>query len=171
MASFEEVIMHATDTASVQARLESRILQEGFGPGAWHGADLRAAIANVTPDIASWRPAPGRHNIAELALHHAYYQRSVRERLSGTEVEPFVVAGPEGNDFFDLSSPGAPSWPEIQAIVATQQERLAALVTDIGAGRVTSPLDEGARFDLVLGITCHAVYHAGQMQLIKALRG
>jgi hypothetical protein len=29
------------------------------------------------------------------------------------------------------------------------------------------PADQ--RFTLVLGITCHAVYHAGQIQLIKRL--
>jgi len=32
-------------------------------------------------------------------------------------------------------------------------------------------LPERERFDLVLGITCHAIYHAGQIQLVKALRG
>ena len=30
--------------------------------------------------------------------------------------------------------------------------------------------DRAEAFDLVLGITCHAVYHAGQVQLIKRLR-
>jgi hypothetical protein len=29
---------------------------------------------------------------------------------------------------------------------------------------------DGGRFDLVLGITGHAIYHAGQIQLIKRLR-
>jgi len=28
---------------------------------------------------------------------------------------------------------------------------------------------EKERFDLALGVTCHAVYHAGQIQLIKVL--
>ena len=61
---------------------ESRVLKEGYGPGAWHGADLKAALADVTPALAFWRPGPGRHNIAEIALHHAYYARVVRERIS-----------------------------------------------------------------------------------------
>ena len=60
-----------TTTVKVPAGLESRVLQEGYGPGAWHGADLRAALTDVTPALAFWRPAPGRHNIAEIALHHA----------------------------------------------------------------------------------------------------
>jgi hypothetical protein len=41
--------------------IESRVLNEGYGPGAWHGADLKAAIADVTPALAFWRPAEGRH--------------------------------------------------------------------------------------------------------------
>jgi hypothetical protein len=50
-----------------------------------------------------------------------------------------------------------------------EQGRLAAVIADIAAGRVKSPLTEGERFDLVLGITCHAIYHAGQVQLVKRL--
>jgi len=34
---------------------------------------------------------------------------------------------------------------------------------------LASPLGESEWLDLVLGITCHAVYHAGQIQLIKRL--
>jgi hypothetical protein len=41
----------------------------------------------------------------------------------------------------------------------------------MATGRVSSPLAEGEQLELVLGITCHAVYHAGQVQLIKRLRG
>ena len=52
-----------------------------------------------------------------------------------------------------------------------QQQRLGALVADIETGKVTSPLAHEDRFNLMLGITCHAVYHAGQIQLIKRLRG
>ena len=62
--------------------IESRVLNDGYGPGAWHGADLKAALADVAPARA-----------------------------------------------------------------------------------------DAERFKLVLGITCHAIYHAGQIQLIKRLRG
>ena len=74
-----------------QTGVDSRILQEGYGPGAWHGPDLESALADVTPALALWRPAPGRHNIAEIALHHAYCVRSVRTQLSGRPAEPFVL--------------------------------------------------------------------------------
>src|SRR5918999_1800496 len=80
----------------LDTRVLARILEEGYGPGAWHGADLKAAIADVSPDLAFWRPSPARHNIAEVALHHAYFARQVRGRLTGGEPEPFVLEGGEG---------------------------------------------------------------------------
>jgi len=36
--------------------------------------------------------------------------------------------------------------------------------------RVTPAFAEAERLELVLGITCRAVYHAGQVQLLKRLR-
>ncbi len=146
-------------TTTIEKTELSRVLDEGYGPGAWHGPDLKAALADVGPELAFWRPAPGRHNIAEIALHHAFYVRSVRGQLSGTPPEPFVLEGPMPEDtWFD---PAGLSWPQIQAVVEEQQSRLAAVVAD------AQPDTE--RFNLVLGITCHAIYHAGQVQLLKRL--
>jgi hypothetical protein len=153
--------------AGSDARVLARILMEGYGPGAWHGSDLKASLADVDAELAFWRPARGRHNIAEIALHHAYCARAVRGKLSGAALEPFVV---EGDDWFELGGKGGPSWPEVQSVVEAEQERLADVLADLGAGRARSPLGEQERFDLVLGITCHAVYHAGQVQLVKRLR-
>ena len=146
---------------------ESRVLKEGYGPGAWHGADLKAALADVTPALAFWRPGPGRHNIAEIALHHAYYARVVRERISGRPVEPFVF---DGEDWFAVADESALAWPKILSIVETEHTRLGNLIEAIETAKATSPLGDAERFNLVLGITCHAIYHAGQVQLIKRLR-
>lgn len=155
----------ADKTIAPPSGVNTRVLSEGYGPGAWHGADLKAALADVSSDTAFRRPGPGRHNIAEIALHHAYYQYSVRGRLASGAIEPFVL---EGDDWFDETGEGL-GWPAIQALVADQQHRLASVVSDIEAGRVSSPLSADERFGLVLGITCHAVYHAGQVQLIKKI--
>ena len=148
--------------------VESRVLREGYGPGAWHGPDLKAALADVTPALAFWRPGPGRHNIAEIALHHAYYARSVRAQVSGKDAEPFVMAG---EDWFAVDDERKLSWENIRATVDEQQERLGALIRDVETGAVSSPVTADERLTLVLGITCHAIYHAGQVQLIKRLRG
>jgi hypothetical protein len=96
----------SSNTTAATPRLD-RILQEGYGPGAWHGPDLKAALADVGSDLAFWRPSPSRHNIAEIALHHAYFARQVRGQLTGEEPGVFVL---EGEEWFALPDGSRLSW-------------------------------------------------------------
>ncbi len=150
--------------AALETQLLTRILDEGYGPGAWHGADFKAALADVKTDLAFWRPAPERHNIAEIALHHAYCVRSVRAQLSGQPAEPFVL---EGEDWFTLADASTLSWTKVRSVIESEQKKLAAVVS--ARGDTPSSLTAEEWLNLVLGVTCHAVYHAGQVQLIKRL--
>ena len=167
--------------AGLPATTFNRILDEGYGAGAWYGSDLRAAIADVTPATAFKRPASGRHNIAEVALHHAYWAGQVTAKLTGGdhpnaqsprvgdpgEPPAFPLVGKE--DWFDLNDESKLSWAAITALVDASQQRLARAAGEIASGARTSPLSEAEQFDFVLGITGHAAYHAGQIQLIKKL--
>ena len=155
-------------TSNTAVAIESRVLSEAWGPGAWHGADLKAAIADVKPAVAFWRPAPGRHNIAEIALHHAFFARSVRSQISGQPAEAFVLPGEE---WFALDDEKKLPWSKIQATLEKEQKHLADLIASLETVTMNSPLGATERFNLVLGIACHAIYHAGQVQLIKRLRG
>jgi DinB family protein len=146
------------------SQLTLRILREGYGEGAWHGPDLKAALGDVTSGLAFWRPGPGRHNIAEIALHHAYTIHGVRAKLGG-DVEPFVLAG---EDWFELPDESRLSWSKVLELVALEHERLEDLTRGFGAS--ADPAIDAERFNQILGITCHAAYHAGQIQLVKRLR-
>lgn len=158
----------ASVNPTIPQGLDSRLLNEGYGPGAWHGPDLKAALNDVPAAVAFWRPAADRHNIAEISLHHAYCVRGVRSKISGVPAEPFVL---DGDDWFAVADANTLSWPAIQSTVESEQRQLSALVGDIEAGRRKSPLTMIEQFDVVLGIACHAIYHAGQIQLIKRLAG
>ena len=160
--------MNTTTIDKTAHAVDTRILREGYGEGAWHGPDLKAALDEITPGLAFRRPAPGRHNIAEVAVHHAYCVRNVRAKLTGKAPERFVL---DGDDWFELDDASRLSWSAIADLVRGEQQKLADCVGDIAAGRTKSPLSDADRFDLVLGITCHAVYHAGQVQLVKRLLG
>ena len=164
--------MSATETRTptpvgLPPAIFTRILDEGYGPGAWYGSDLRAAIADVTPASAFRRPGQGRHNIAEVALHHAYWVGQITAKLTGGEPSSFPLVGKE--DWFDLNDESRLSWAAITALVDTSQQRLSRAVGEMASGARVSPLSEAERFDFVLGITGHAAYHAGQIQLIKKL--
>ncbi len=155
-----------TTLTGLPAATFNRVLDEGYGSGAWYGADLRTAISDVSERAAFTRPATGRHNIAEVALHHAYWAGQIAGKLTGSVVAPFPL---EGEDWFDLSGEARLSWSAITAALEASQERLSQAVSEIASGARTSPLGEADRFDLVVGITGHAAYHAGQIQLIKKL--
>ena len=159
--------MSATTTkTSTPAATFKRILDEGYGPGAWYGADLRAALADVPPTAAFERPARGRHNIAEIALHHAYWLGQVESKLTGAPAARLPV---EGEDWFDLNDESQVSWTSIQALVEAAHQRLSRAAVETASGARVSPLSEAERLDFVIGITGHAAYHAGQVQLIKKL--
>jgi hypothetical protein len=152
--------------AVVPETILTRILDEGYGPGAWYGSDVRAAIAEVTATDAFRRPAQGRHNIAEVALHHAYWVGQIEHKLIGDAATAFPLVG---EDWFELENEKKLSWSAIVALVDASHRRLRETVGEIAGGKRPSPLSEAERFDLVVGITGHAAYHAGQIQLIKKL--
>jgi hypothetical protein len=89
-------------------------------------------------------------------------------KITGSDPGPFIV---DGDDWFDVPDGSRVSWKTIQDVVKREQQPLIAADTGAANGTIASPLSVAERFDLVLGITCHAVYHAGQVQLVKALHG
>ncbi|MEO8680689.1 MAG: DinB family protein [Vicinamibacterales bacterium] len=152
--------------AGLPAATLTRILDEGYGPGAWFGSNMQTALAGVTAADAFRRPAPGRHNIAEIALHHAYWAHQIQKKLTGAEAGAFPL---EGEDWFELAGESPLPWERIRETVAAAHQGLAKAIVAIGADQLRSPLGEVERFDLVIGITGHAAYHAGQIQLVKKL--
>ena len=76
----------------------------------------------------------------------------------------------EGEDWFNLNDETTLPWKKVRSAVDLEQRRLGELIAEVEAGKAASPLADAERFDLALGVTCHAVYHAGQIQLIKRLR-
>ncbi len=158
-----ETLTKTATPAGFPATALNRVLDEGYGPGAWYGADLRTATDDVTPAMAFARPAPGRHNIAEIALHHAYWATQIAARLTGEPAAPFPLPG---EDWFELNDGSLLSWRAVRTTLEATQVRLS-----LAARSTASPLGEAERFDLVIGITGHAAYHAGQIQLVKKLVG
>jgi hypothetical protein len=152
--------------AGIPAAVLPRLIDEAHTTDAWYGADIVTAIADVDAATAARRPQPGRHNIGEIALHHAYWVREVRSRLTGAHDGPFVL---DGEDWFEWDGRSGPSWAEITATVTREVQRFRDAVDVINRGAQSSPLSAEARFDQVLGIAGHAAYHAGQVQLVKAL--
>ena len=154
--------------AAIPTAVLPRVIDEGHAADAWYGADILTAVTGVDADAAARRPKLGRHNVGEIALHHAYWLREVRSRLTGAHDGPFVL---DGEDWFEWDAASRLSWADVKETLSQEVRRLRDTVDAIDQGKQASPLSAEARFDQVLGITGHAAYHAGQIQLVKALVG
>jgi hypothetical protein len=146
-------------------------LDEAYERKAWHGPNLRGSLRGVTPEQAAWRPAPGRHNIRELALHAAYWKYTVRRRLIGGKRGSFAFPG---SNWFTRPVPGEAvekGWREEIAILDRSHRELRRAVEELAE----ADLDRRTRgsrqinSSVIAGVAAHDVYHAGQIQLVKAL--
>jgi uncharacterized damage-inducible protein DinB len=148
------------------------ILDQAYGRKTWHGTNLRGSLRRVSAEQAAWRPAPGRHNVWELAVHAAYWKYTVTRRLTGAPRGSFPLTG---SDWFPRPEEELTeaAWKADLKLLAECHRRLREAV----AGLAPERLDEvppGGKFairDLVLGAANHDLYHAGQIQLLKRLRG
>jgi hypothetical protein len=146
------------------------LLDEAFERRAWHGPNLRGSLRGVSAREAAWRPAPGRHNIWEVALHAAYWKYAVSRRLRGEKRGSFILKGsnwfrrPEG-------PPDEQAWRGDVALLVAEHRRLRAIVADLRAADLGATLlgSVHTRAATVRGIAAHDLYHAGQIQLLKRL--
>lgn len=141
---------------------------EAFSRRAWHGATLWQSIRDVDEATASWRPAPDRHSIWEVVVHAAFWKHVVRERLTGKKDDTFSYAG---RDWFSCPN-GSRSFKDDVSLLKREHQQLRKVVGALGRAALEKPVHgrrhHSAAFT-IRGITAHDLYHAGQIQLLKAL--
>jgi hypothetical protein len=143
------------------------MLAEAYEKKAWHGPNLRGALRGVSAKQASWRPAPGRHNIRELAVHAAYWKYAVRRRITGEKRGGFAF---DGSNWFERGTDeNEASWKWDLALLAAEHRALLAAIE----GLTATDTKDTRRWEYLMrqirGVAAHDLYHAGQIQLLKRL--
>lgn len=143
-------------------------LDEAFDRKSWHGANLRGSLRGVTAEQAVRRPAAGRHNIWEIALHCAYWKYIVWRRITGAPRASFPL---KGSNFWPRQDPGERLWASELALLVSQHAQLRAAVASLTpSGLNRKLLNSNCTPELLIrGAAAHDLYHAGQIQLIKRL--
>jgi hypothetical protein len=146
-------------------------LDEAYDRRAWHGPNLKGALRGLRAADAAWRPAEGRHNVWELAVHAAYWKYAVRRQLTGEKRGSFA---PSGSNWFARPAGDASDRAFKADLLALGEEhrRLRAVVARLRA-RDLRRVPRGSRYTvsrLILGAAAHDLYHAGQIQVLKRLR-
>jgi hypothetical protein len=143
-------------------------IDQAYDRKSWHGTNLRGSILRVSPELAAWRPGPGRHNIHELVVHAAYWKYTVLRRLSGARRGSFPLPG---SNWFEREGPDEAAWRGDVALLGRIHKELRAAVAALSPHMLTRnlPSSKVTRAWLISGIAAHDLYHAGQIQLIRKL--
>jgi uncharacterized damage-inducible protein DinB len=140
----------------------------------WHASAIAALLRGITAEEALARPVKGCHSIIEIVLHMTSWAEEVEARLQGQ---------PAG-------TPATGNWPSPSRIAATDWaaarrglmaacralEKTISRQQDATLDRPVddprTPSGKGATvYATAHGIIHHAVYHSGQIALLKkALR-
>ena len=145
------------------------LIDTAYNRVSWHGTNLGASIRALAPRQAAWRPGPKRHNIWELVIHAAYWKYVAWRRLTSSKRGSFPLDG--SNWMTRPQQVSAKAWKaNIQLLAETHRtlrEVVAALSPTDLAGKPRG--SKVTNLALVTGIAAHDLYHAGQIQLLKAL--
>jgi hypothetical protein len=148
------------------------ILDQAYNKTSWHGTNLRGSLRRVTPAQAAWRPAAGRHNIWEVAVHAAYWKYAAARRFTGGTRGSFPL---KGSNWFVRPVARRASietdWKADLDLLDDMHDELRAAVARLSAKELsrTPPGKKVSNVALVSGVAAHDLYHAGQIQLLKRL--
>jgi uncharacterized damage-inducible protein DinB len=131
---------------------------------AWHGSSVFELLHGVNAELAAAHPVRGGHSIGELVLHLTSWERIVCSRVLG---EPMQVS-----DDLDWPAPGAPSpkaWREARAALEEASDALHAAIAKMTDRKLQTrrPGTTGTYYELAHGQVQHALYHAGQIALLR----
>lgn len=145
--------------------LVCKLLDEAYSKKTWHGPNLKQSLKGVTAKQAAWRPAPGRHNIWELAVHAAYWKYAVRRRIDASKRGSFAL---KGSNFFtrpERNNLTESAWRADLALLANEHRALEQSIR-----RVLRTPHAAKLLPSLYGIAFHDIYHAGQIRLLRRLQ-
>ena len=161
-----EVVAEGGERPTGEAAALADELRSLANGDAWHGPALDALLTGVSAETAAARPIPGAHTLFELVLHLTGWTDVFRLRLEGE-----VIDEPAAGDFPAPSGTSESAWAEAKGGLHQAHERLVARVASLSDADLDARVksrDYTVRF-LVRGAIRHAVYHSGQIGLLRKL--
>ena len=141
----------------------------------WHAGNIADLLADITVAEARARPVAGVHSIWELVLHMTGWANEVTSRVKGRP------AGTPSSGNWPKTGPATLArWTAARKSLAVAYQKLDAALLAVPdadldhpvVDRRTDPAGAGlSRYVTIHGAIHHAVYHTGQIAILKkALR-
>lgn len=135
---------------------------------AWYGDSLREILDQVTTKQAQARPMPNAHSIWELVLHVEAWVKFAMGAVQGVPIPPWP-AMPKELDFPPVTNTSEQAWKQTVSSFFSNHLKLVEAIKGFGDERLetTVPGRTYNFYRLFQSTTLHAVYHAGQIALLK----
>ena len=146
------------------------LLQRSFeGNEAWKCPSLRDLLASATASHATAHPIAGAPSIWELLLHTTACERVARRRLAGEDVAslPDALAWPKP------APASVEAWLRAKLDFGEARRALRQAVASFPEARLGDPVPgrEYSYYVLLHGVIEHALYHAGQIEMLMLAQG
>ena len=137
---------------------------------AWYGDSLRQILSGLSAAQAGARPIANAHCIWELVVHVEAWVKFALGAIDGVPIPPWP-AMPKELDWPAVIASGDPAWQQALQSFFASHARLAAAIRSFSDERLaaTVPGREYDFYRLFQSTTQHAVYHAGQIALLKKI--
>lgn len=128
--------------------------------GLWFAA-WRAALADLTPQQAAWKPAPQRHSIWEIVNHVSFWREvTLRKARGGSSPGDDEVAR---ENFRGPAEPTSAAWKADMDRFEASHAAMRALIADPAIAA-----EPHTRATHHLG---HDSYHLGQVMYLRGMQG
>ena len=143
-------------------------LASAINGDAWYGDSLRKILDNVTAKQAGARPISNAHSIWELVVHVEAWVKFCLGAVQGRPI-PAWATMPKEEDWPAVGDTSEQAWKQaVSAFFSTHLKLVEALKT-LSDDRLetTVPGRTYNFYHLFQGMIQHAVYHGGQIALLK----
>jgi uncharacterized damage-inducible protein DinB len=145
-------------------------LASAISGDARYGDSLRKILEHVTAEQATAHPIPNAHAIWELVLHVEVWVKFCLGAVQGTPI-PAWSTMPKEQDWPPVGDAGEEAWKlAVNSFFSTHLKLVEALKT-LSDDRLESTVPGRAYnfYHLFQGMIQHAVYHGGQIALLKKM--
>jgi DinB superfamily len=137
---------------------------------AWYGDSLREILNGITAEQARAHPIPNAHSIWELVLHVEAWCKLAIGAVQGTPIPPWASM-PKELDWPPVAGTSEQAWQGAVTSLFSAHLRFVDAIKEFGDERLEATVP-GRTYDfyrLFQSMTQHAVYHAGQISLLKKM--
>ncbi|HEX8147362.1 MAG TPA: DinB family protein [Pyrinomonadaceae bacterium] len=144
-------------------------LRRAHEGGAWHGPAVDELLKGVTAAQAAARPFEGAHTIWEIVAHIEAWERAILRRLGG---DPAQIYNTE-EDWSPAAGGTEDAWAAARRKMSETYVALRGAVLELDDAGLDEPIlpNMSTRYVSLHGAVQHALYHAGQIALVRKALG